>query len=215
MQTLANKGNGQYAYLDDLEEARKVLVDQARSSIITVAKDVKLQVEFNPAQVQAYRLIGYEKRQLAARDFNNDRKDAGDIGAGHTITALYEIIPANEVTGEPGVDPLKYQSNRKRPVVAGEWATVKLRYKNPDADQSQLLTAALKNTGLRWHTASDDFQFAAAVAAFGMTLRNSADKGAAGFDLAAELAEAGRGRDAKGYRTEFSELVQRARQISR
>ncbi|MEI6085013.1 MAG: VWA domain-containing protein, partial [Verrucomicrobiota bacterium] len=215
MQKLADKGNGQYAYLDDLDEARKVLVDQARSTIITVAKDVKLQVEFNPAQVQAYRLIGYEKRQLAARDFNNDRKDAGDLGAGHTVTALYEIVPAGEAVGEPGVDALKYQPAKNRPAVAGEWATVKLRYKNPDADKSQLLTAALKNSGLRWRTASDDFQFAAAVAAFGMVLRDSGYKGESTLDLALELAEAGRGRDVKRYRSEFAELVKRAASMSR
>lgn len=215
MQKLADNGNGHYAYIDDIDEARKVLVDQARSTIITVAKDVKLQVEFNPAQVQAYRLIGYEKRQLAARDFNNDKKDAGEMGAGHTVTALYEIVPAGEAVGEPGVDPLKYQPAKNRPAVNGEWATVKLRYKQPDSDKSDLLTAALKNTGLRWRTASDDFQFAAAVAAFGMTLRDSPYKAESNLELAAELAEAGRGRDVKGYRSEFVELVKRAAQLGR
>ncbi|MCG3149688.1 MAG: hypothetical protein PCFJNLEI_03153 [Verrucomicrobiae bacterium] len=215
MQKLANNGNGHYAYIDDLDEARKVLVDQARSTIITVAKDVKLQVEFNPAQVQAYRLIGYEKRALAARDFNDDRKDAGDIGAGHTVTALYEIVPAGEAVGEPGVDALKYQPAKNRPAVNGEWATVKFRYKNPDADKSQLLTAALKNSGLRWRTASDDFQFAAAVATFGMVLRDSPQKSESNLNLAFELATAGRGRDANGYRSEFADLVKRAGELSR
>ena len=217
MQKLANKGNGQYAYIDDIDEARKVLVDQARATLITVAEDVKLQVEFNPAHVQAYRLIGYEKRALAARDFNNDRKDAGEMGAGHTVTALYEIVPAGEVTGEPGVDPLKYQPAKNRSAIAagGEWATVKLRYKEPNAATSQLLTAALKNQQLRWRTASDDFQFAAAVATFGMVLRDSPHKADANLGLALELAEAGRGRDAKGYRSEFIDLVKRAGQRAR
>ena len=217
MQKLADKGNGQYAYIDDIEEARKVLVDQARATLITVAKDVKLQVEFNPAHVQAYRLIGYEKRILAARDFNNDRKDAGEMGAGHTVTALYEIVPAGEVTGEPGVDPLKYQPAKNCPAVAvgAEWATVKLRFKEPKADASQLLTAALKNRQLQWHTASDDFQFAAAVATFGMVLRDSPHKADANLGLALELAEAGRGRDTKGYRSEFIDLVKRAGQRAR
>ena len=217
MQKLADKGNGQYAYIDDLEEARKVLVDQARATLITVAKDVKLQVEFNPAHVQAYRLIGYEKRALAAHDFNNDRKDAGEIGAGHTVTALYEIVPVGGVSGEPGVDPLKYQPAKNRPAIAvgAEWATVKLRFKEPNADTSQLLTAALKNRQLQWRTASDDFQFAAAVATFGMVLRDSPSKADANLGLAYELAEAGRGRDAKGYRSEFIDLVKRAGQRAR
>ena len=220
MQKLANKGNGQYAYIDDLDEARKVLVDQARATLITVAKDVKLQIEFNPAHVQAYRLIGYEKRALAARDFNNDWKDAGEMGAGHTVTALYEIypVPSGVVpAGEPGVDPLKYQPAKNRPAMAAgaEWATVKLRYKEPTADTSKLLTAALKHTQLRWRAASDDFQFAAAVATFGMVLRDSPHKADANLDLALELAAAGRGRDVKGYRAEFIELVKRAGQFAR
>ena len=217
MQKLANKGNGQYAYIDTLDEARKVLVDQARATLITVAKDVKIQVEFNPAHVQSYRLIGYEKRALAARDFNNDRKDAGEMGAGHTVTALYEIVPAGEVTGEPGVDPLKYQPAKNHPAIAvgGEWATVKLRYKEPNADTSKLLSAALKNRHLRWRTASDDFQFAAAVATFGMVLRDSPHKADANLSLALELAEAGRAHDTKGYRLEFIDLVKRAGQHPR
>ncbi len=196
LQTLADKGNGQYAYIDDLDEARKLLVDQMRSTLVTVAKDAKLQVEFNPARVESYRLIGYEKRALRPRDFDNDRKDAGDIGAGHTVTALYEIVPATE---------------RRR---GGHLMTVNLRYKEPDAGQSQLLSAGVKDEDTSWRRASDDFRFAAAVACFGMTLRGSEYRGDASFDLALELAGNARGRDEKGYRSEFVELVRRARELS-
>jgi len=218
LEAIADRGNGHYAYIDDLDEARKVLVEQARATLITVAKDVKLQVEFNPARVQAYRLIGYENRVMAARDFNNDRKDAGDMGAGHTVTALYEIVPAGEDAPRPVVDELRYQPQRRREPAgpfADEWMTIKLRYKEPDADTSKLLSAVVKDTHLTWRKASDDYQFTAAVAAFGMLLRQSPNRGEATYDLAIDLANEGRGHDTKGYRGEFIDLVKRAQSLAR
>jgi Ca-activated chloride channel family protein len=211
MQKLADKGNGNYAYIDNLDEAHKALVEQMRGTLVTVAKDAKVQIEFNPALVQAYRLIGYEKRMLRAQDFNNDRKDAGDVGAGHTVTALYEIVPAGAPVA-PGVDPLKYQSQPSpRTAFGNELMTVKLRYKDPEASSSQLLTAPVRDQSASWRGTSDDFRFAASVAAFGMILRNSPYKGAANFDLVLQLAEGARGRDANGYRGEFIGLVDQAR----
>jgi Ca-activated chloride channel family protein len=215
MQKLADKGNGHYAYIDDLDEARKVFVEQLQATLVTVAKDAKLQVEFNPAVAQSYRLIGYEKRRLRAQDFNNDRKDAGEVGAGHTVTALYEIIPASS-PGEPGVDPLKYQPQPPpRRGVSDEAMTVKLRYKEPDSDTSKLLTAAVKDTQQRWNKTSDDFRFAAAVAEFGMLLRGSQYSGNANFDSVIDLARSGCGRDEGGYREEFISLVRQAQRIVR
>jgi Ca-activated chloride channel family protein len=208
MEKLADKGNGQYAYIDDLEEARKVLVDDARKTLITVAKDVKLQIEFNPAHVRGYRLIGYENRVMAARDFNNDRKDAGDLGAGHTVTALYEIIPT---AGNTDAAPLRYQPSRP---LSDEWMTIKLRYKEPDADTSKLLTTVIKDSHLRWRSASEDFRFAAAVAGFGLLLRGSPDRADANYDLVLELANDARHRDPNGYRSEFIDLVKRARRLA-
>jgi Ca-activated chloride channel family protein len=214
MQKLADKGNGNYAYVDDLDEAQKVLVEQMRSTLVTVAKDAKLQIEFNPALVQSYRLIGYEKRMLRPQDFNNDRKDAGEVGAGHTTTALYEIIPASESLTAPGVDPLKYQPS---PRAAGneELMTVKLRYKEPEASTSKLLNASVKDTRVSWRGTSSDFRFAAAVATFGMVLRDSPYKGNSDYNLVLQLANGARSRDDNGYRSEFINLVAKARSLSR
>ncbi len=198
MEKLADKGNGNYNYIDDLEEARKVLVDQIRSTLVTVAKDVKVQIEFNAALVKSYRLVGYDNRLLAARDFNNDRKDAGDIGAGHTVTALYEIVPTGERAGR-----------------GDDLMTVKLRYKEPDATTSKLLTANVKDSDVRWGRASNDFRFAAAVAEFGMLLRESSYRGQASFDDVLALAQGALGRDANGYRAEFADLVRRAKALAR
>jgi len=215
MQKLADKGNGHYAYIDDLDEARKVFVEQLQATLVTVAKDAKLQVEFNPAVAQSYRLIGYEKRRLRDADFNNDRKDAGEVGAGHTVTALYEIIPAIS-SGEPGVDPLKYQPPPlPRRGVSDELMTVKLRYKEPDSGTSKLLTAAVKDTHQRWSKTSDDFRFAAAVAEFGMLLRGSQYSGNANFDSVIDLARFTCGRDDGGYRGEFICLVRQAQALTR
>jgi len=180
---LADKGNGHYAYLDSLQEARRVLIREADSTLETVAKDVKFQVEFNPAVVSAWKLIGYENRALAARDFNNDRKDAGEMGAGHTVTVLYEVVPAGaERTivddGRPDVDPLKYQTERRpspssaaTPVAtrfSGEWLTVKARYKLPEGERSDLITVPVRTTGRVQH-----LPFASAVAEYGLLLRDA------------------------------------------
>jgi Ca-activated chloride channel family protein len=180
LEALADKGNGNYAYIDTLAEARKTLIEQAGGTLVTIAKDVKIQVEFNPAQVAAYRLIGYENRLLAKEDFNNDAVDAGEIGAGHTVTALYEVVPAgvpvpNDV---PAVDALKYQpvkdsESRIQHGNSSDLLTVKIRYKEPAGDVSSKLEFPLRDTGARFADASPDFKFAAAVAGFGMALRDS------------------------------------------
>jgi len=218
LEKLADKGNGNYGYIDTLNEARKVFVEQMNGTLITIAKDVKIQVEFNPNQVSAYRLIGYENRLLRKEDFNDDKKDAGEIGAGHTVTALYEIVPSGKAMNLPGVDPLKYQPNPQVPVgghPSGELMTVKLRYKQPDGDSSQLVEFPIAASQTAYAQASGDFKFAAAVAAFGMVLRESPYKGTATFDAVAELGAEGRGSDASGYRTEFLKLVKEAKALKR
>jgi len=217
METISNQGNGNYAYIDGMTEARKVLVEQMGGTLITIAKDVKIQVEFNPAQVAAYRLIGYENRILAAEDFNDDRKDAGEIGAGHTVTALYEIVPAGVEIDVPAVDPLKYQSSPQAKgdqPVSNELLTLKLRYKEPDADASKLLQFPLVDEGKPFGRASPDLQFAAAVASFGMLLRDSEHQGTATYDAVLETATAALGPDLHGYRAEFLEIVARAKKIA-
>jgi Ca-activated chloride channel family protein len=209
MELLADKGNGNYAYLDNLDEARRVLVRQFGGTLFTLAKDVKLQVEFNPARVREYRLIGYENRALADEDFNNDRKDAGEMGAGHTVTALYEVVP----TGAPAtVDKLKYQANapEKSAPVSAELLTVKTRYKEPQGSKSQLLEHVLRGPAAPLERASENLRFAAAVAQFGMLLRESDYRGAATFAATAKLAEGARGKDAEGYRAELVRLVRAA-----
>jgi Ca-activated chloride channel family protein len=220
LEQVANQANGNYAFIDSEAEARKVLVDQMTGTLTAIAKDVKIQVEFNPAQVASYRLIGYENRVLAARDFNDDKKDAGEIGAGHTVTALYEIVPAgaekNELVNEE-IDGLKYQTS---PVLApaaaaGELLTVKLRYKPVDGDTSTLLAAPFKDQGARFSEASDDLRFASAVAMFGMLLRDSAYAGDASFDQVIEIATAARANDPNCYRQEFVELVELARDLNK
>ncbi len=212
LEQLADKGNGNYAYIDTIREAKKVLVEEMGSTLITIAKDVKIQVEFNPAEAAAYRLIGYENRMLRAEDFNDDTKDAGEIGAGHTVTALYEIVPAGSDLELPGVDPLKYQSPAvpAPPVGKGELMTLKLRYKDPDGDTSRLLEFPVVDTGKAFADADADFTFAAAVASFGMLLRDSKYRGDATFATVLDLAEAGRGKDSHGYRAEFIDLVRKA-----
>lgn len=206
MEQLANRGNGNYSYLDSLHEARRVLIAEAGGTLVTVAKDVKIQVEFNPAKVGAYRLIGYENRILAHRDFNDDRKDAGEIGAGHTVTALYEVVPVGVPIAVPGVDPLKYQApQRPTPgAVTDELLTVKLRYKQPDGDVSQLMSVAVRD---RAGALTPNLGFAAAVAEFGMLLRRSEHAGQATWDQARDLARRYRGSDPDGYRAEFVRLV--------
>lgn len=209
MEQLANRGNGNYSYLDSLHEARRVLIAEAGGTLETVARDVKIQVEFNPSRVGAYRLIGYENRVLAHRDFNDDRKDAGEMGAGHTVTALYEIVPPGEKIDVPGVDPLRYQTTAQRATaaVSDELMTVKLRYKQPDGDTSQLMSLPVRD---RSGALTPDLGFAAAIAEFGMLLRRSEHKGNASWAEAADLARRHRGDDADGYRAEFVRLVELA-----
>ncbi len=218
LETLADKGNGNYAYIDTDSEAQKVLVDQLTGTLITIAKDVKIQVEFNPAEVAAYRLIGYENRMLAARDFNDDKKDAGEIGAGHTVTAFYEIIPVGEDVELPSVDSLKYQAvasgEETEASSSGEMMTVKLRYKFPDEDESTLIEIPFVDDGGTFADSSDDFAFASAVASFGMLLRNSASCGELTFADVIEIGEGAVGSDRFGYRAEFLELVRKAEAVS-
>ncbi|HLL14941.1 MAG TPA: VWA domain-containing protein [Pyrinomonadaceae bacterium] len=218
METLADKGNGNYAYIDELQEARKVLGEQLGGTIATIAKDVKIQVEFNPRQAAAYRLIGYENRLLRDQDFNDDTKDAGEIGAGHTVTALYEVVPYGQKFENPGVDALKYQrpaqvssdSNSK------ELMTIKVRYKDPDkAGDSKLLSVWVADAGTTLESASNNFKFSSAVAGFGMLLRDSKYKGGARYADVARLARAATGADAQGYRAEFIQLVERAQTLAR
>jgi Ca-activated chloride channel family protein len=239
LEQLADKGNGNYAYIDGEREARKVFVEQMAGTLVTIAKDVKLQLEFNPAQVASYRLIGYENRALRNEDFNNDKKDAGDIGAGHTVTALYELTPTAAVPANAtpaAVDALKYQRPASLAEAAqnGELLTLKLRYKQPDADQSQLIEHPVKDGGKIYAQASADFKFASAVALFGMLLRQSPYHGQASFDTVLELAKeaiaagpsvAEQQRkeaagvkeevvgDANGYRGEFIQLVEIAKSL--
>jgi len=217
METISNKGNGNYAYIDGITEAHKVLVEQMGGTLVTIAKDVKIQIEFNPAQVTAYRLIGYENRILAAEDFNDDKKDAGEIGAGHTVTALYEVVPAGQQVDVPSVDPLKYQPTAQPAddeSASDELLTLKLRYKFPDAETSKLLEVPLVDGEKRFGEATGDFQFAAAVASFGMLLRGSEHKGTATYGAVLEIASASAGPDVHGYRAEFIQMVDRARTLT-
>jgi len=213
LETLSGKGSGNYAYIDELNEAKKVLVEQINGTLVTVAKDVKIQVEFNPRTVGAYRLIGYENRVMAKEDFNDDAKDAGDMGAGHAVTVLYEIVPAGTKSpGGPAVDPLKYQ---KAPELSSasrgdEILTMKIRYKEPDQDKSALSEFAASDSGGKFSQGTQDYKFAAAVAAFGMVLRDSPHKGSATLDTALEWAKEGKGPDRNGYRDEFIRLIHRA-----
>jgi Ca-activated chloride channel family protein len=217
MEALADKGNGNYAYLDNLDEAARVLVAQFGGTLFTVAKDAKLQIEFNPARVASYRLVGYENRLLATEDFNNDRKDAGELGAGHTVTALYEIVPVG--SAQPLIDNLKYQPVQPQwPATASntqaELLTVKLRYKEPQGSTSQLLTQPLAGAAQAISNASPDFRFAAAVAQFGMLLRQSEQRGTATWAATEKLADNARGTDADGYRAELVRLVRLAEGLS-
>lgn len=204
-----------YAYIDSLREARKVLVEQLQGSLVTIAKDVKIQVEFNPARVRSYRLIGYENRALAAEDFNDDKKDAGEIGAGHSVTALYEVVPA----GEGGsVDPLRYQASpepaHEASPFANELMLLKLRYKQPEGDDSRLLQFPINDSNQAFAEADEDFRFAASVAAWGMLLSKSTHSGSATFDTVLSWAGDALGSDTQGYRTEFLDLLRKSKEFS-
>jgi Ca-activated chloride channel homolog len=217
MEQLANKGNGNYAYIDTLLEAQKVLVNDLRGTLFTIAKDVKIQVEFNPAKVQAYRLIGYENRLLKDQDFNDDKKDAGEIGAGHSVTALYEVIPVGvpiEVR-LPSVDPLKYQRPTGPTAVTNseELMQVKLRYKAPRSSTSQLISHTILDRATPASEASPNLKFSSAVAMFGMMLRQSEFKGQSSIEAVLQLASQAKGDDREGYRAEFLRLVQLAQPL--
>jgi Ca-activated chloride channel homolog len=218
MQKLANKGNGNHAYIDGMNEAKKVLVNEFGGTMFTIAKDVKLQVEFNPALVQAYRLVGYENRLLNKEDFNNDKKDAGELGSGHTVTALYEIIPVGvESDFIEDVDELKYQqtTKNKKSGLKNEIMTIKFRYKQPDANESKLIVHPLLDEKIPFEKTSENFRFATAVAQFGMLLRNSEFKGNATYDKVIRQANAAIGTDQEGYRTEFIKLVQNVQSLAK
>jgi Ca-activated chloride channel family protein len=236
LEKLADNGNGLFAYIDSVREARKVLVEQLTGSTITIAKDVKIQIEFNPQEIAAYRLLGYENRILAAEDFHNDKKDAGEIGAGHTVTALYELVPAGaavEAGVKSGVEPLRYQETGNRgqgtgnadsrpptpdsrlsdAAKSGELLTLKLRYKEPDGLESRMVEFPLKDRGGSFHAASRDLQFAASVASFGMILRGSEHRGNGNLPAVLEIASTSLGDDPGGYRAEFVDLVRRAQAL--
>lgn len=219
LQILAEKGNGNHAYIDNIQEANKVLVNEFGSTMYTVAKDVKIQVEFNPAQVNAYRLIGYESRLLNKEDFNDDTKDAGELGSGHTVTALYEIIPAGVKNTYGGVDNLKYQTNNNttnnvQPNNSSELLTVKLRYKLPKSDSSNKMEVPVLISDIN-KKPSADFKFIMAVSMFGQLLRESDFKGNSSYDKVIELANNGIGTDTHGYRREFVRLVESVNQLDK
>jgi Ca-activated chloride channel homolog len=219
MQKLADKGNGNHAYIDGMSEAKKVLVNEFGGTLFTIAKDVKLQIEFNPAKVQGYRLIGYENRMLAKEDFNDDKKDAGELGSGHTVTALYEVIPVGiNDTFLVKVDDLKYQPNKKERAVSSETdeiLTVKFRYKAPDGDASKLIEHAVLDKQIAIAKASENFRFAAAVAEFGMLLRNSEYRSNASYSNVISMAKKAKGQDEEGYRAEFVRLAENAKLLAK
>lgn len=220
MQKLADKGNGNHAYIDDISEAKKVLINEFGGTLFTIAKDVKLQIEFNPAKVQGYRLIGYENRMLTKEDFNNDKKDAGELGSGHTVTALYEIVPVGIKTDVfDKVDALKYQKVEKKQMAVadfnGELLNIKLRYKQLDGDVSKLLQHPVMDQKIGIETTSDNLRFATAVAGFGMLLRQSEYKGNASFKSILQLASGAVENDQAGYRKEFINLLKVAQRLSK
>src|SRR5687768_10409193 len=214
MERLADLGNGHYAYIDTLNEARKVLVEEMSATLVTVAKDVKIQVDFNPGKVEAYRLIGYENRLLRPEDFNNDLKDAGDMGAGHAVTALFEIVPRGGVVPGPSIDPSVFQpAPRDAPAPAtnsNDMLVLRVRYKLPEASESTRMDVPLADRRTAFRNASSDFRFAASVAAFGMVLKDSPHRGEATLGWVLDTATASQGQDRGGYRGEFISLVQKA-----
>ena len=209
MEILSDKGNGNYAYIDNITEAQKVLVNEFGGTLFTIAKDVKLQIEFNPSKVRAYRLIGYENRMLKSEDFNNDKKDAGELGSGHTVTALYEIIPVGVESEFLKIDELKYQTTKIDPSASRskELMTVKFRYKKPDEDVSKLIVHLLVDSQVVLSKTSDDFRWSASVAAFGMLLRESEYIKNFSYDQVVQLAQGAKGVDKEGYRIEFINMA--------
>lgn len=215
IETLADKGNGNYAYIDNIQEARKEFVQEFGGTLFTVAKDVKIQIEFNPVHVQGYRLIGYENRALKNEEFHDDKKDAGDMGSGHSVTAIYEIIPTGTKSAYlPQADPLKYQQNNSS--VAGktqEMLTIKVRYKAPESEKSVLFDLAVNKALKPWNDCSENLRFASSVAEFGLVLRNSEYKGTATYEDVISRAKAAFGKDEEGYRSEMVRLVKLAKSI--
>lgn len=218
METLADKGNGNYAYIDNISEAKKVLVNQLAGTLYTIAKDVKIQIEFNPAKVKGYRLIGYVNRKLNDEDFNDDKKDAGELGAGHTVTALYEIIPAsiNKSPYLKDVDELKYQQKTVvKNAESNDLLSLKLRYKDPDGSTSKLIAKTLSDRTVTLEKTSDNFRYSAAVAAFGMLLRDSEYINNFTYAATHQLAQGAIGEDKEGYRREFVKMVESCQLIAR
>lgn len=215
LEELADKGNGNYYYIDNFMEAKKVLGHEITSTLFTIAKDVKIQVEFNPAKVLSYRLIGYENRMLKKEDFEDDKKDAGELGAGHTVTALYEVIPVKEVAAIQGYENLRYQEHRLKyeAVSSKEVLLFSIRYKEPDEDTSKLLTKTLELDPEKEMEVSENFLFSSAVAQFALLLRDSQFKGTSNFDSVISLAEDSKGQDEFGYREEFISLVKNSRDM--
>ncbi len=207
---LADKGNGNYSYIDNILEAKKVLVDEMGSTLFTIAKDVKFQIEFNPNKVKAYRLVGYENRLLNNEDFNDDKKDAGEIGSGHTVTVFYELIPVGLDEEIQGTDELKYQNSQLKD--SSDLIHIKLRYKEPDGEVSKLIELPIPESQIS-EEVSADFNFASSVAEFGMLLRDSEFKGDSSYDQAIELAEKNKGEDIEGYRAEFIKMVKLAKEL--
>lgn len=211
MEKLADKGNGNYAYVDNLLEAKKVLVKEIGGTLITIAKDVKIQIEFNPKHVKSYRLIGYDNRMLAHEDFKNDKKDAGDVGSGHSVTALYEIVPANSKEDEDEVGDYKYQNNQNSSAAeSNEICTVKLRYKEPKESVSKEISQIVKDENQSFENSSENFRFCAAVAQFGLILRQSEFKGEAKYSDIIQVAKSAKGKDEDGYRAEFIRMCEMA-----
>ncbi len=216
LEALADRGNGNYAYVDSLAEGRKVLVDQAGGTLHAIARDVKVQVEFNPARVAGYRLLGYEDRLLHDQEFEDDAKDAGEIGAGHTVTALYEVVPAGQPVPAPGTPRLRYLETVEAPAAAGpELLTVRLRWKAPEGGASLLAEHPLVDGGGSFADVDPEIRFASAVACFGMVLRGSAHRAGASYDTVLELAGGALGPDPSGARHEFLALVAKARALAR
>jgi Ca-activated chloride channel family protein len=216
MEQISNAGNGNYFYIDSMQEAKKVFVTELRANMVTIAKDVKIQIEFNPKKVKGYRLIGYENRLLAKEDFDDDTKDAGELGAGHTVTALYEIIPAGSNRDVRSSGGLKYQSTdlTDQASTSDEIMTIKLRYKRPEEEKSRLIVKPVADSSLPLVKTSDNFRFSASVAGFGMLLRDSKFKNTLTYDQVIKLARGSRGKDAHGYRREFIDLVGNAKLLS-
>jgi Ca-activated chloride channel family protein len=221
LEQISGRGNGNYFFIDTLREARKVLVEDLHGTLVTIAKDVKIQIEFNPAKVAAYRLIGYENRVLEAQDFNDDKKDAGEIGAGHRVTALYELVPqgVDPPAEMAPIEPLRYQREERadggaEEVANDEWLVIRLRYKQPEASQSEKLEFVFDQPAVSWEKADADLRFAAAVASFGMLLRDSQYRGTFSYDDVLQIAEAAVGEDSFGLREEFCELVRAARRLN-